>query len=232
MALATWWSPDPLPDFPALPGLHVTLATDDRTLAALNRLPEAEVRARRDAGHRPYIGILHGEPVAYGWVATEEASIGELHLTVRLPLGNRYLWDFATLPSFQGRGVYPHLLRAILRREALEAERLWIIHAPENLPSAAGIGNAGLLPVGELSFTSDGGVGLRPLSSLERARAGADLLGVPLIEAELAPCWRCGGQISEHGAGRTASSCWPTDTSEAAPCTCAIQRKSHITVAP
>jgi hypothetical protein len=92
MALATWWFPDPLPDFPAPPGLHATLATDDRTLTALNRLPEPE--------------------------------------------------------------------------------------------------------------------------------------------AEVWACWRCGGQISEHGAGRTASSCWPTDTSEAAPCTCAIQRKSHITVAP
>src|SRR5437867_3706052 len=113
MALATWWAPDQLPHFSALPGFEAGLAPDDAALARLNRLTLAEVQVRRQAGHRPYVGCFNGTPVAYGWVATQEASIGELGLTFRLFPDNRYLWDFATLPGFQGRGIYPRLLRAI-----------------------------------------------------------------------------------------------------------------------
>ena len=233
MALATWWSPDPLPDLPALPGFQVALVGDDpaanRALARLNRLPMAEVRARRASGHRPYLGLLDGQPLAYGWVATEETSIGELGVTIRLPRGNRYLWDFATLPGFQGRGIYPRLLQAILRQESRDAERFWIIFAPENLPSGSGMEHAGLAPVGSLSFRADGGVGLAPLGSYERAQAGAELLGVPLVEATLAPCWRCGGQTAKSDHDAT-SSCWPPTESAMAPCTCAIERKPSVVV--
>lgn len=208
MALATWWSPDPLPSLPALPGFQATLVGDNpeanRALATLNRLP-----------------------VAYGWVATEKASIGELGVTIRLPRGNRYLWDFATLPDFQGRGVYPHLLQAILREESREAERFWIIFAPENLPSGAGMEHAGLAPVGRLSFRADGVAGLAPLGSYDRARTGAELLDVSLVETALAPCWRCSGQVanSDHDGS---ISCWPPTESETALCTCAIQRKPSV----
>ena len=57
---------------------------------------------------------------------------------------------------------------------------------------------AGLLPVGQLSFRSDGGVGLAPFEQLERAQAGAALLGIPLIEIVLAPCWHCGGATDKY----------------------------------
>lgn len=227
MALATWWSSDPLPELAAVPGFHARLAADDTMLATLNRLTEAEVLVRRDAGHRPYVGLLEGNPAAYGWVATEEASIGELHITMRLPRGNRYLWDFATLPGFQGRGLYPHLLQAILEHERPEAERFWIIHAPENLPSGAGMAHAGLAPVAELSLRADGGVGLAPRdvpSALARAQAGSALLGVPLMGAELAPCWRCGGSVADGDDSARGESCWPPAASHVVPCTCAIKR--------
>lgn len=231
MALATWWSPDPLPHLPALPGFQVALVSDDpaanRALARLNRLPVAEVQARRASGHRPYLGLLDGQPVAYGWVATEEASIGELGVTIRLPRDNRYLWDFATAPDFQGRGIYPRLLQAILRQESCAAERFWIIFAPENLPSGAGMEHAGLVPVGSLSFREDGRVGLAPLGLYERAQAGAELLGVPLVEATLAPCWRCGGQAASPDYDN-ATSCWPPTESAMTLCTCAIERKPSV----
>jgi hypothetical protein len=99
MALATWWRSDPLPSLPVVPGFHAVMSDDDVMLARLNRIPLAEVRARRHDGHRPYIGRLHDMPVAYGWVATRSASIGELNLTITLSQRDRYLWDFATLPA-------------------------------------------------------------------------------------------------------------------------------------
>jgi hypothetical protein len=179
-----------------LPGFRAEPATDDDELAALNGISVDEVKARRDAGHRPYIGRLDGRAVTYGWVATREASIGELGLVFRLSPEDRYLWDFATSSEWQGRGLYPRLLQTILIAESRSARRFWIIHAPENAPSGAGMQKAGLAPVGRLSFRPDGGVALASSGATERALAGADLLGVPLILDDLAPCWRC---ESAHG---------------------------------
>jgi hypothetical protein len=82
-----------------------------------------------------------GESVAYGWVADAGAAIGELDVAFRLEANDRYLWDFVTLPAWRGRGVYPHLLQAILRAE--EGGRFWIINAPENVASARRPGGDG-----------------------------------------------------------------------------------------
>ncbi len=191
MALATWWVGDHLAALTPLSDFQVRVADNDISLARLNRITLDEVQARRQAGHRPYIGYLGQTAVTYGWVATREASIGELNLFFRIPLDQRYLWDFATLPQWQGKGLYPRLLQAIVQLEP--AERFWIIHAPENLPSGAGMHKAGFQVVGQLSFRSDGNVGLIAAGQREseRARSGSTLLGVPLLEEGLNPCWRC-----------------------------------------
>src|SRR5215207_1339987 len=60
MTLATWWTIDPLPLVRPLPGFHAEPATDDAALATLNGISLEEVRARRAAGHRPYVGLLDG----------------------------------------------------------------------------------------------------------------------------------------------------------------------------
>jgi GNAT superfamily N-acetyltransferase len=222
MALATWWRSDSLPSLPAVAGFHAAIAEDDAVLAQLNRIPLEEVRARRRDGHRPYVACLHGTPVAYGWVATRAASIGELKVTIALPRGDRYLWDFATLPAFQGRGLYPRLLQAILRQEVRQAERFWIIYAPENLPSGAGMRKAGFVAATELSFDTGGQVRLAALGPHERALAAAKLLGLPLVGDRLAPCWCC--QAGEKEEGVTDEACWPPARRAVVACTCAIER--------
>jgi GNAT superfamily N-acetyltransferase len=189
MALATWWKNDPQPALPALPDFEIRLAADDDLMARLNRIAVSEIRARRSDGHRPYVGFVGGMPVTYGWVATAHASIGELALDFWLSPQDRYLWDFATLPDWQGKGLYPRLLQGIVQAEA--AERFWIIHAPENLPSGAGMSKAGFQAVGQLSFRPDNQVALIPLDASGRAETGAALLGVPLAADDLSPCWRC-----------------------------------------
>jgi GNAT superfamily N-acetyltransferase len=228
MALATWWNGDARPILRPLAGFAVALADDACELAELNRIPLAEVRARQAEGHRPYIGRLDGMPVTYGWVATRAASIGELGLAFALPARERYLWDFATLPAWQGRGLYPRLLQAILDHERAEADRLWIIHAPENLPSGAGMSKAGFEPVGTLSFDVSGRVSLRPTGTPERAAAGAGLLGVPLITETVAPCWHCAMEAADTAAD---TACWPVAEEQAATCTCAtVLRPSALRV--
>jgi GNAT superfamily N-acetyltransferase len=218
MALATWWASDPLLDLTPLSNFQVHLAADDAQLAAINHITVVEVEQRRHAGHLPYMGYLDGTPVTYGWVATREASIGELNLVFPIAPDTRYLWDFATLPEWQGRGVYPRLLQAIVQLE--RAERFWIIHAPENLPSGAGMQKAGFQPVGQLSFQRDNSLGLIPFDLPERARIGAALLGVPLIEDGLSPCWRCVDQV--------VCTCQHDPES----CSCAVEIRSSPTTIP
>lgn len=194
MALATWWTSDPLVELKPTANFSVRLAGDDKELARLNKITQAEVAKRREGGHRPYIGYVGLTPATYGWVATREASIGELNLEFSLPEGDLYLWDFATLPEWRGMGLYPQLLQAILRAE--RARRFWIIYAPENLASGAGILKAGFQIVGQLSFKADGGVGLLPAFSFQNERAiiGSVLLGVELTGESLSPCWACARQ--------------------------------------
>jgi hypothetical protein len=143
-----------------------------------------------------------------------------------LPRGDRYLWDFATLPAWRGRGLYPHLLQGIIAAEAAEAARLWIIHAPENRASCRGIVKAGFAPVGELSFRADGSAGFRPHDRPERARVGAALLGVPLLDADgpateaLAPCWHCAIEAARRDLPASAAACW-IGSGHDTPCRCA-----------
>jgi GNAT superfamily N-acetyltransferase len=220
MALATWWAFDPLPPLRPLSRFYVQTPDDDQLIASLSGISVQETQQRRAHGHRPYIAHLHGRPVAYGWSAHRTATIGELGLTFTLPPGNRYLWDFATLPAWQGRGVYPHLLRAILSQEWPDAERFWIIYAPENLPSGAGMHKAGFTIVGELSFQSDSRVALAPAGDAIRAEAGAALLGVALLDERLVPCWRCGGQ--SKASRPPGAACWPPANADTQPiCYCA-----------
>ena len=78
-------------------------------------------------GHQTYVAFVEQTPVGYGWMATQQASIGELGLQFALPETDRYLWDFATLPEWQGYGIYPRLLQHILMQQSSTVERIWII---------------------------------------------------------------------------------------------------------
>ena len=226
MSFATFWTEDTLIPIASLPRFTAGPAFDWDELAEINHLSHAEVIDRRMNGHRPYVARMDGQPVAYGWLATSKISIGELGINVELPSGDRYLWDFATLPDWQGRGLYPRLLQSILEQEIQNAKRFWIIHAPENLPSGAGMSKAGFEFVGQLSFTLDGKVGLAPYAdSTERARIGADLLQVPLIGSVLAPCWTCGGTVAKYPDKADADSCWPPKRSSEIACCCVKEVK-------
>lgn len=225
MAFATWWRRDHLPALAPLPTFFTGPTEDIALLAQLARLEHAEVHRRLDQGHRPYIAWLADQPTAYGWVATQTAEIGELELTIRLLRSQRYLWDFATLPAWRGRGIYPRLLQAILATEPVEAEHFWIIAAPENRASFAGIAKAGFTSIAHLSFQRAGQPGLVAIESNERVAAAAALLQVPVIEAEpqvaLSPCWHCAIDARQEGQTPIDVACWPESSfAELAAATC------------
>ncbi|NTU83211.1 MAG: GNAT family N-acetyltransferase [Chloroflexales bacterium] len=213
MALMTWWRTDALPALPALPGFAAHRTDDVEQIAAVNRIPVREARARLRDGHHAYLATLDGQFVGYGWAATREASIGEVGLRFTLPHDERYLWDFATLPAFQGRGIYPRLLQAMLRSEV--TTRAWILHAPENGPSGAGITRAGFRPVGRLAFRADASVALGGIRDDTRAWWGAATLGVELTDEPVSSCWCC-------PRGEASCGCWSPGPRLSGACACGV----------
>ena len=191
MALATWWRGDLLPELSPISNFRVEWVTDVNLISTINGLTLDEASQRLSDQHRAYMAFVADEPVAYGWVALETASIGELSINMRLSGQERYLWDFATLPNWQGYGIYPRLLQSIIRYEVPTAERFWILSAPENIPSEAGIEKSGFTVVAELSFAKNLELGLIPISDEDRVQIGAKLFGVPITHDDLAPCWCC-----------------------------------------
>jgi GNAT superfamily N-acetyltransferase len=211
MALMTWWRTDALPALPALSGFAPRCSNDAHQIAELNRISVAEARERLRDGHHAYFATLHGRPVGYGWAATKEASIGEVGRSFALSRSERYLWDFATLPEYRGRGLYPRLLQAMLRMET--TTRAWILHAPENQPSGVGISRAGFRPVGRLAFRPDGSVALGDIRDDVRASRGAGLLGVQVTDEAVSACWRC-------PRGEASCGCWARGSDLIAACAC------------
>ena len=179
MPFATWWRGDPLPDLPPLPSLSTRRVTRWEETRRVTGLTENRVLLRYQAGHRLYAAFLEDEPVAYGWAAKQSGGIDELDFSFAVPPGNCYLWDFVTLPAWRGRGVYPHLLQAILREEDA-VNRFWIGYEAHNEASARGIAKAGFRVVGDL-VVSDGRVtGFQAFEVGERTRAAGAVFDLPL----------------------------------------------------
>ena len=192
----------PPPPMDPLSGLEVRREASAAIMAALQGRTEEEMTRRFDAGHRAYVASRDGRPAAWGWVATRTADIGELGSTFAIPARERYLWNFVTLREHRGLGIYPRLLDAIVRAESRDAERFWIAYAPENRASGAGIRNAGIVALAELSFDANGRAALKSLVP-DGARVASRVLGLPEASEDLAPCWRC------VRAGRGSMSCAP-----------------------
>ena len=217
MAFATWWRSDHLHKLSHLVGFYAGPTDDAAMLSQLAGLEITEVQRRLHEGHRPYVAWLDDQPVAYGWVATQTAHVGELDITITLSQADRYLWDFATLPRWRGRGIYPRLLQAILMQERATVERFWIIAAPENRASSAGISKAGFTSIAHLSFQRHGQPGLAPMNSpmnnSDRLAAASALLHVPVLDADphlaLARWWHCANDARQDGREVAEAACWP-----------------------
>ena len=150
---------------------------------ALGDVPASEVARRLAEGHVPFLLRVGGRLAAYGWSARGPAHIGGLDLTFTVPPGERYLWDFVTLPAYRGRALYPLLLQEILRRQIGEAEWFWIGHEPDNSASGRGILKAGFRPAGRVWRLRDGELAFigAPEAGPEMAARAARILGLRLL---------------------------------------------------
>jgi hypothetical protein len=191
MPLSLRNSSDPAPVLAPLPGLAVDRETSATFMAALQGRTLAEMYDRFNEGHRAYVATINEVPVAWGWAATFTARIGELDSTFRIPDRERYLWNFVTVKTHRGLGIYPRLVDAIVKAESAHADRFWIAYAPENHASGAGIRKAGFTDVAEISFDHAGHPAVKLIEGVVAAADPARLLGLPQLEEALAQCWKC-----------------------------------------
>ena len=166
-----WWQGDPLPELPPLPSFAARLVTNKGLLAQLHELDEASIQARFAEAAHCYVAFLDDVPVGYGWVGTKMGHIQEVGLEWTLGEPDCALWDFVTLPPYRGRGVYPHLLQAIIRAESAQIERFWIGHQGQNVASQRGIIKAGFILHNLSLLTAEGQIVHQPQGDLARATA-------------------------------------------------------------
>jgi len=185
MALGTWLRGDTLPELPVLQSFSAHIATDTALIAKMNDISVQEVDARIQNGNHAYVAFIEETPVAYGWVATQNAGVREIQLSFTLPPRNSYLWDFQTLPEWRGRSVYPHFLQAILRQETSRVERFWILYKSGEIAAEKSIRKAGFLFLGYLVFTEDRVSGITLFNDSNRAHIGATVLNLPVANDEV-----------------------------------------------
>jgi ribosomal protein S18 acetylase RimI-like enzyme len=187
---ATDVAPDEAPRF-SLPALGVGevlieeagAQTAGELAVAMGGRDPNEVRARLAAGKRCFTARVDGAIAAYGWVTSEGEWIGELDRAIRLDRAEAYIWQCATLPAHQGRGLYKALLAAMLAALAGEGcRRVWIGCALANTPSVRAFAALGLRPVVVVDYWRLGHLSCFFLAG----RPGADPASVAHARAALA----------------------------------------------
>lgn len=180
-----WWRGDALPELPKPAGLIVEHDPSAAVIRQVVEISDEQIRQRYSDGNRTLIARMDGVPAGIGWSSAGRVEIGELGLDFALPPGDRYLWDFVTLPAWRGQGIYPALLQACLRERA-EVERFWVGHDLENEASARGILRAGFRTVGAVYAVPGVGPVFAAGDSMspERAGAAAGVLGIPQFDGD------------------------------------------------
>ncbi len=163
----TWWRGDELPPLPPLPEFRFERVADVPLLSKLHHLEPAKIEARLNDANTAYVAYIEDQPAGYGWSGANSVGVGDMFWPITPP--DRGLWDFFTLESARGRGIYPHLLQAILCLEQDEAEKFWIGHRVDNHASKRGIEKAGFQQVNFVVATSERQIKLVPRGNLARS---------------------------------------------------------------
>lgn len=176
---------------PTADKLRIEISNDVLMLSLLCNIPTVDVHIRLANGNIAFVAYLDNKPAAFGWMATYRAKIGELNHEFVLPEGNRYLWNFRTLESFRGKGIYPALLHYIMTNGDDNAIRFWIIHAPENTASLRGIRKAGFKYVGKLYIDTNNAATLESNEVSLGLRDQLEHMNIAFSDKRASSCWNC-----------------------------------------
>lgn len=191
MSLYTFSYSDDLTPVKIPAGLKIEVSADIRLLSILGNSTMEEVTKRLANDNLAFVAYLNNQPAAFGWMARDNARIGELDHEFILPPGNRYLWNFRTLEAYRGLGIYPALLQYILQNGDDKANRFWIIHAPENKASLKGIQKAGFEYVGKLYLDEDDKATIEYNETALTFQEELEYMDITLSEQTASSCWNC-----------------------------------------
>ena len=191
MSLYTFSHSDKLSPVKIPAGLKMELSNDIRLLSIIGNTTMEEVTKRLANDNLAFVAYVNNQPAAFGWMARYKAKIGELNHEFILPQGNRYLWNFRTLEAYRGLGIYPALLHYILQYGDFEANRFWIIHAPENNASLKGIQKAGFEYVGKLYLDEDNNAAIEYNDTALNFQEELEYMGITFAAQIANSCWNC-----------------------------------------
>ena len=160
-------------------------------LSKIGNTTMQDVTNRLANNNLAFIAFVNNQPAAFGWMARDNAKIGELNHEVILSRGNRYLWNFRTLEAYRGLGIYPALLQYILGNGDHGANRFWIIHAPENNASLKGIKRAGFEYVGKLYIDKNDKATIESNRTSLAFQAELEHMNISLSGQTASSCWNC-----------------------------------------
>lgn len=191
MSLYTFSKTDSMPSIKMIDGIRMEECFNVELLSEIGAITVDDVMKRLANGHTAFVAYMNNQPAAFGWMARQKAQIGELNHQMKLPEGNRYLWNFRTLETFRGLGIYPALLQFIMNAEMGNADRFWIIHAPENKSSLSGIIKAGFQFVGKLYINENGHVAIEKNRRSDGYKMMLAIMAIPVSTQPAASCWNC-----------------------------------------
>lgn len=191
MSLYTFSHSDKLSVVKIPAGLRIASSTDIKLLSIMGNTTTEDVTKRLANDNTAFVAFMNNQPAAFGWMARDNARIGELNHEFILPDGNRYLWNFRTLEAYRGLGIYPALLQYILQHGDVEAGRFWIIHAPENQASLKGIHKAGFEYVGKLYLDENKIPTIEANDTALTYREELEYMNISLSGQMASSCWNC-----------------------------------------
>ncbi len=191
MSLYTFSHSDRLNSIIMPAGLRIEASTDMMLLSIIGNTTMEEVTKRLANDNKAFVAYINDQPASFGWLARDKAKIGELNHEFILPQGNRYLWNFRTLEAYRGQGIYPALLQHILQNGDPEANRFWIIHAPENKASLKGIQKAGFEYVGKLYLDEDDNATIESNRTAITLQEELEYMDIQLSGQKANSCWNC-----------------------------------------
>ncbi len=191
MSLYTFSHSDKLTPVKIPAGLKMEVSTDIMLLSILGNTTVEDVMKRLANDNLAFVASINNQPAAFGWMARDNAKIGELNHEFILPTGNRYLWNFRTLEAYRGLGIYPALLQYILQNGDDESNRFWIIHAPENNASLKGIQKSGFEYVGKLYLNDDDNATIEYNETALAFQEELEYMDIALSGQTASSCWNC-----------------------------------------
>ncbi len=191
MSLYTFSHSDKLTSVKIPAGLKTEESTDISLLSTIGNSTREEVTKRLANDNRVFIAYIKNLPAAFGWMARDNAKIGELNHEFILPKDNRYLWNFRTFEAYRGLGIYPALLQYIMQNGDNKASRFWIIHAPENNASLKGIEKAGFEYVGKLYIDENDTTTIESNETALIFQEELEYMDIQLSGQTATSCWNC-----------------------------------------